>query len=197
VFEQSSFQQVTGLPYSHLEAAVDWYTVAFITHLVDQNVVLTNRLNQLASKNALAEEIVTKALEVADEIGRLAEKEANNRGASIIQEFEKEAKAEAERIVNDSIKQAVAIEALKESDANDRAAAIIRESEAKAKAEANRILAEARERAGVLVQEETRKAEQYGLLIIDQARAKAVSLIDEADAEISVLMNKAVQKLRR
>jgi vacuolar-type H+-ATPase subunit H len=197
VSEQGSFQQLSGLSSSQLNAASDGDMMAFINSLIEQNAELTQKLRQLASQAALADEIVAKAQQKAESIRQLAEKEANNRAASIIQELEKKAKAEADSILTKSIKQAEDIKSLKEKEASARAAAIISESEAKAKLEADRILAEARRQAQVIAEEENKKAQQYGLLIIDKAREKAISILNEANAQVSEITSKSSQKLKR
>jgi vacuolar-type H+-ATPase subunit H len=197
VSEQGSFQQLSGLPSSQLNPISDGDMMAFVNSLIEQNAELTQKIRQLATQDTLADEIIIKAHQQAEAIRQLAEKEANDRAAGIIQELEKKAREEADSIVLQSIRQAEDIKSLKEMEANQRAAVIIHESEAKAKFEANQILSEARKQAHDIVEEETKKAQQYGLLIIDKAREKAISILDEANAQIMALSSKPNKRLKR
>jgi len=187
----SSLEQVASSPSSLLTATADGDMMAFISSLIEQNAELTQKLNELTSQKKLADEIVAEAHQKADIISLLAEKEANRRAASVISESEEKAGAEVDRIVAEATQRAEAIKDLKEKEANDRATAIISESEAKARIEADRIIAEAKEQAHAIIEEEKKKAQQYGLLIIDKAREKAISILEEANAELSALASKA------
>lgn len=194
---EDSLTEVVGLQSAQSAGAADGDMMAFISNLIEQNAELTRKLQELASRTKLADDIVTEAHSKAEAIRLSADREANDRTAAIIRECEKKAKEEADRIVAEAQKQAEAIRTLKVKEANDRAAAIISESTAKAKLEADRILAEAKEQGHVIIEEETKKAQQYGLLIIDKAREKAISILDEANAQILALTSKSSQKGRR
>jgi vacuolar-type H+-ATPase subunit H len=155
---------------------------AFIGGLIEQNNILSHKLEHLDSLTRLAERSIIEADKEAQNIKRQIEEKANSQAAIIIAEAEERAKTEANNVIAEArlVAERQAQNIIK--DAENKAETI----KAQANEEANRAIAEAKENAA--------KIEQGARDALKAAEEKAEAIRSEADKNASKILAEAKEK---